>query len=374
MTREEYLIRLVKSAITRTEAEVPSEPFDWTEFAAYAEEQQFEHILFPLFKDKCINNIDERVWHHLQQKYGKAVRCDMLQDIELDAISEAFSNNGISHIPLKGSVVKKYYPLPDLRRSSDFDILIHDFDREKANAVLTNMGYDCESYKQIMDDSYRKDKTHLELHVSLVSPQASSFEFLSKVWEYVEEENDFRYAMKSEFLYVYLLAHLHRHLMGGGGGIKLISDFWILQNSIELDPELIETFAKMANLSNLNHCTTELVNKWFGDKACNSEQALIIEQLILGSGAYGNYETAMKMKFSNQNSSRVMNFIKLAFPPTSYLKIRYPILENYPYLLPLMWIMRFLDFKGYNLKSIFKAAKDSEGSEILHDFVVYISQ
>ena len=43
---------------------------------------------------------------------------------ELEEIRELFEGEGIAFMPLKGSVIRKYYPQPWMRTSCDIDILV----------------------------------------------------------------------------------------------------------------------------------------------------------------------------------------------------------------------------------------------------------
>ena len=372
---QEYLIYLLKTIIHNGQAQMP-EDIDWSSFAAYAETQQFEHIIYPLLKDKDISGIDPQVWHHLHQRYGRVVYRDSIQDMELEEICTALTENKIVHIPMKGSVVKYYYPLPDIRRSSDFDILIHDEDRHKATAVLKELGYAHKIKNQTMHDTFFRENTEIELHFMLVTPEAISYRFLKNVWDYAFPDEGCMYKMQPEFLYTHLLAHLHKHLMDGGGGIKLISDFWIMNRAVQLDHELLMEFTKKAGMTNLYECVNELAAKWFDDVPCENPYTLMIEKLLLNGGAYGDYETSMKMKFSKKGESenRFQRLLGFAFPSAEYLKIRYPVLEKHPQLLPFMWVRRLLDFKHYNPRVIIGATKKSGDEELLADFCEYISE
>ena len=374
---QKYLIYLIKCAVTGTSAELPKTTLNWEYLASYAEEQQFEHILYPMLKDIPDLAIGEKTWHHLHQRYGRTVYRDSIQDMELDEICTVFSNNKIRHIPLKGSIVKRYYPLPDIRRSGDFDILIHNDDRKTAGLLLKQLGYEQESKNQVMDDSFWRNKTHLELHVMLIPPTTESHVFFDRVWTYSVQENDYTYKMQTEFLYAYLLAHLHRHLMSGGGGIKLITDFFVLENKLDINREILINYLQQAKLTNLYNCVLKLAEKWFKDEKCTDSYTLLIEKLILGGNAYGDYETSMKMKFSrddsNEKSNKAAKLIKFAFPSAEYLKIRYPVLEKHPELLPVMWVRRLLDVENYNPKLIIKSAGDNTDKSVLKDLCEYIS-
>ena len=54
----------------------------------------------------------------------KAARRFVLQNDALDKISVALNDAQIPFIPLKGAVLRQLYPAPELRSSSDIDVLV----------------------------------------------------------------------------------------------------------------------------------------------------------------------------------------------------------------------------------------------------------
>ena len=50
---------------------------------------------------------------------------------ELEEICRVLEEAQIPHMPLKGSVIRKYYPEPWMRTSCDIDILVHESDLKK---------------------------------------------------------------------------------------------------------------------------------------------------------------------------------------------------------------------------------------------------
>lgn len=88
---------------------------------------------------------------------------------ELGRLREAMNEAKIPFIPLKGSVIRQYYPKPWMRTSCDIDILVHESDLERAVAMLVDkLAYKRES-KGSHDISLFSDYgVHLELHYSLI--------------------------------------------------------------------------------------------------------------------------------------------------------------------------------------------------------------
>ena len=61
---------------------------------------------------------------------------------ELSRVCRALAADGIEYMPLKGSVIRKFYPKPEFRTSCDIDIFLHPEDVERASSVMTEkLGY-----------------------------------------------------------------------------------------------------------------------------------------------------------------------------------------------------------------------------------------
>lgn len=344
---QQYLLYLINCVMKSEKAELPDEDFDWESFALYAKEQQFDHIIYPVLKDNPPET-EPRLWHMLHQKYGHVVVRDSEQDFVLDEICEALSEAKIIHIPLKGSVIKRLYPLPDLRNSIDFDILVHEEDMSKAAEVLQGIGFEVEFADEGLHDGFNRGKNHLELHKQLTVKDEPAYGFSREVWEYSYPENGYTYKMSDEFFYVYMLIHLRKHLfLSGGAGIKLILDFYVMRNQLKLDEKVLEKFCKQAHMEKFNETIVMLEKKWFEGFDCTDKNVLITEDMILNSGAYGDYQNYVDMVFAGGSSggisqNRFKNLITYLFPSVDFLKEQYKILRKYPFMLPFVWIYRIV--------------------------------
>ena len=85
----------------------------------------------------------------LEQYISKAVfRYEQL-NYENERICMALEKAQIPFIPLKGSIIRKYYPESWMRTSCDVDVLVHEEDAEKAVDVLVKeYGYTQELHLQ----------------------------------------------------------------------------------------------------------------------------------------------------------------------------------------------------------------------------------
>ena len=69
------------------------------------------------------------VYRNEQIKYAFAQICD------------TFELSSIPYIPLKGSVIRPYYPKESMRTSCDIDILVKEENHEAAIDVLVQRGF-----------------------------------------------------------------------------------------------------------------------------------------------------------------------------------------------------------------------------------------
>lgn len=181
------------------------------------------------------------------------------------------------------------------------------------------------------------------------------------------------------YLFLYRRDKHITHLTGGGGGIKLITDFVVIKRKIELDTELLEQYLAEARVKNLSVCVDKLIDKWFYDHGELDGMTALIEQLILTGGAYNNADVAEQMKLSREvkgDKSKLGGLIARVFPKCEHMSIRYPILKRHGWLLPVMWVVRLLDFRCYRPLQVLRALKevDSDMVSVLNDFESFISK
>ena len=83
---------------------------------------------------------------------------------ELEEICKLFEAEKIDHIPLKGSVMRRYYSQPWMRTSADIDMLVKEEDAERAEAVL------------IARLEYRSEKSNTGYDLSMFAPSGVHLE------------------------------------------------------------------------------------------------------------------------------------------------------------------------------------------------------
>ena len=95
---------------------------------------------------------------------------------ELGRLRKVLNEAKIPFIPLKGSVLRRYYPEPWMRTSCDIDVLVHEEAVDQAAQIIVDkLGYAYEK-KQYHDISLMSDGgVHLELHHTIKENKANKF-------------------------------------------------------------------------------------------------------------------------------------------------------------------------------------------------------
>ena len=291
----------------------------------------------------------------ISQKYQKQWMMAVYRyekiNYELKRVADILENNGIAFLPLKGSVLRKYYPEPWMRTSCDIDILIHPEDAEKAISILGEVGFSLQKSTTTYDyQMFSSSGVHLELHFSL-KQDASILQaetILDAVWDECELETDkqYHYYMRNEMFLFYHIVHMANHFTYGGCGIRPIIDLWLLTNKMEIDKGKLHFLLSQSKLLEFYEASFELSKVWL-ENASYSDITLRMEQFILTGGVYGNSSTSALMKAA-KGESKVRSFFKLLFLPRANLEVAYPNLKKHPILLPFYQIKRW--FRIFNRK------------------------
>lgn len=296
--------------------------------------------------DEDIHRGFERVMNMAAFRYVK-INCD------LEALSNTLEKAQIRFIPLKGSVIRKYYKEPWLRTSCDIDILIADSDVEKAKKVLVeelNYTYDSEWNYEISFHS--PNNTHIELHHILNDENKEIDKVLSTVWERSAPipKHSFHYEMSDEMYYFYHMAHMAKHFVNGGCGIRPFIDIWVLNHNCKFDKQKRYNLLDEAGLLQFAKAAEELSEVWINNERRTplSEQ---LEQFVLNGGIYGTVENrvAVQQVITGGKFSYIMSRVFLSY---DQLKITYPNLEKRKWTFPFYQVKRWFRLFG---KGKFKA-------------------
>ncbi len=270
-------------------------------------------------------------------------------------LSESFEAAKIPYLPLKGSVIRKYYPEAWMRTSCDIDILIHNEDMSKATDLLiNNCGYTYHGKGSHDVSLFSPNNIHIELHYELVEDGLvkEASKILNSVWNNTVKKSKYCFEMTDEFFYFYHIAHMAKHFENGGCGIRPFIDLWILDNIEGAEEKRRNELLMKGNLLKFADAARNLSKVWL-DNAEHTEITKQMEQYILKGGVYGNMENQIIVQQQKKGGRLKYAFFKV-FIPYDVIKFHYPILQKHRWLLPIMEVRRWfkLVFCGHAKRTI----------------------
>ncbi len=339
------IIQLIKSAVTEKSIQLPDD-FDWKCAVEIAKLHKIEALVYygAYYSQTAIPSELENT---LKKRVFAESMLDAQQTHEIFTLCKELDNRKIAYLPLKGMILKKYYPKPEMRYMSDADILIKEEEYSEIEKIMTELDY---TFKVESDHEYvwNKGVVSIELHKRLIpSYNEDYYKYYGDGWKLAKLNDGTQYFMTDEDFLIYMVTHLAKHYRDSGIGIKHFVDIWVYINQKNNpDEKYIETELKKLQLFEFYKNCMRLLDNWF-DSADNTEITDYMTSFVFSSGVYGRAENnelsdALKKTLSMTNTSnlRIKFYLKKIFVPYDTMKQRYRILERFPVLLPLMWAVR----------------------------------
>ena len=325
------------------------------EITSLAQKHDVIHlIVFALKKNGLLDEGNK----NLESKILLAVyRLEKL-NYELTKLCAALEQAEIPFIPLKGSVLRQYYPEPWMRTSCDIDVLVKEADLKRAIACLTDgLHYRYETQNRHDVSLFTQQGQHIELHYTLLEDGAvnSALVVMDTVWDTAIKRGGYTYCyeMPDEMFYFYHIAHMAKHFVETGGcGIRPFLDIWVLNHRIDFDREKRDKLLSDGGLGVFAKQAELLSEVWFG----NAEHTEITKQMegyILRGGVYGTNTNRVVVQ-QQKKGGKVRYVLSKNFIPYDVIKFHYPILQKHKWLTPIMEVRRWgkLIFCGHLKRTV----------------------
>ena len=261
---------------------------------------------------------------------------------DLESICRLFENEGIVHIPLKGSVIRGYYPKPEMRTSCDIDVLIHKEDLKKARELLENeLGFKYNDKCGHDISFWSPANIEIELHHTLFEHNFDEKNQLDKVWQYATPCECFTYKheLDKAFFMFYHIVHMAKHVRSGGCGIRPFLDLAILEEKFGYDKDAFIELISQTGLEIFTNKIFDVAHMWFGTTE-HDETSELMAEYVFGAGAYGSIENQVARNRS-KNKSKLKLIISRIFISRKELEIMYPTVKAHPILTPVFEVVRW---------------------------------
>lgn len=371
----DYLIELIKAVIKETKPmEKPAE-VDWTELLELAHYHKVEEMaLYAISQLENKPEGDEAgYWFNYHNKNNLL---NMLQTEEADLLVNAASEAGLDILPLKGFIMKSFYPRPEFRQMGDLDFLVEAKHVNDFRPIMRDLGY--EETNVGLEDSHdvyeKKPYMEIEIHRRLLPPTEENHWHTDDIWQRLvrDEKNPHLMHMTWEDYYLFHLLHFEKHYSMGGCGIRFLIDQHYLMKAFKdtLDWDYINEILPKMNYVEFEKMVRELTEVWFGDREMTKELEGPAE-FIINSGVFGDFEHYQKWCYERYQrelgiKSKTGFFFRRMFMERERMEFSYPILKKHGWLLPFLWIHRLFKAVLFNRDRVmleldnFKDEKDKD--------------
>ena len=325
-----------------------------------------------------------------EESMVKAVRKVLLFDAERKKLCAWMESEHIWYLPLKGIVLKEYYPSIGMRQMSDNDILFDADAWERVEKHMLSEGYETESVGRRHHDVYRKAPVYnFEMHRSLYSKRDNErwVEYYSDIKNRLLSDqsevvcnavhgasenttanqtesanggnSSCGYHMSDEDFYIYITSHAYKHYSKSGTGIRTLLDFYAYLKAKEesLDFDYIRTECRKLGIRDFEKRSRRLCWKVFSSQQIydrvSFEQSLSADEMemlkyYLSSGVYGTFERMVENRIEKQKKtdgrgklSKLTYYWHRVFPGMELYE-NYPLLVKHKFLIPAYWVYRLV--------------------------------
>ena len=344
-------------------------PEQWNEIFLMAD----AHKVLPLVYQAAYTLMDPDDAARIRSRVRKTVMLQTLKTHEFLLLNENLREAGCEPIVVKGLVCRNLYPQPDLRPSSDEDILIPEAQFADCCRVLREFGMDTdvpeEKWPETFEVPFRKKDSplFLEVHKSLFAPNSEAYGHWNRFFDGARErairDGDVLTLSETDHLF-YLLCHAFKHFIHSGFGIRQVCDIvlyankkgqavdWkqVYDNCCKIRAEYFAAALFRIGESYLGFDPVKAGYPAFWQELSAEETDMLMD--LLSAGVYGS-ATRSRVHSSNltldavsadrKGKQRVILKNSL-FPSAKSLTGRYPYLEKRPWLLPVAWTGRILSY------------------------------
>lgn len=354
----EYLIHLLSCALNDNQVQ-KREEVDYSTLLSLAKKHQIFNIIFPLIKD------DEDVPQEYRDKFRNFNLSEISRMLvinnEREMVYDMLDENGIKYMPLKGLIIKKYYPLETMRQMSDNDILVDAKGRDIILSFMKKMGYKCVATGENSDDYHKPPYCTFEFHLSLFFKECDFYPEFNNIWgnAYQDDERPYMYHMGLEDIYIYSVCHMYKHFSSAGCGIRFLADNYLFlkKENNKLDWSYINSELEKYGILEYEKKCRKLAFDMFDENALDDDEIELLETFI-NYGIYGDGKirlarTINKMaEESSLEKAKKDYILKRLFPSKEKMVADNRILEKRPYLLPLYYIMRLFKALKYRKRTL----------------------
>ena len=266
----------------------------------------------------------------------------------------------IWYMPLKGFIMKNYYPAFGMREMSDIDILFDSSKAREVREIMQSLGFETKKFNAGPHDVYTgKPDKKFEMHRVLfgfTNEKFNNYYHDIKNKLLLKTGSNYYYEFSKEDFYIYITAHEFKHYSSGGTGLRSLIDIYLFMKKFadELDYNYIASELGKLGMTEFEANNKSLAMNLFGVGKISDINKEIYEHMIF-SGAKGTLDHKVHNKLKTR--SKVKYLFERIFLSDIELRERFPFFHKHKILLPFLVIYRGFRALTVKRKSILQEIK-----------------
>lgn len=357
-----YFLHILNCFVCEKSPQAIPENIDWEELLELSEIHCVQGIIWVVLSKTDITEVPEIVKKNLNKGFVSSVKISIEQEIALEQIKKKLNESGVQHVMMKGSVIKKCYPVKELRTMGDIDYLINEESREICHKAMLDLGY-TPLVKGASVWEYKGKLAYVEVHNKIIYQKLflgiDYTQYFSDVFDNLIQISENTYEMVPEYHLVYIIVHLSKHLYRVGCGVRMIMDIPVFINYYKdsINWDSLKARLKEIKMWEFTQNLLYLCVKYFDCKLPdnvykeNDEIAEKLMEYIISAGVFGRYKrNEYEVKFGTENANKtglkkvlgkVKTVFKMVFPDYKTMCGWYGWFDGKPkWMLPWGWCKR----------------------------------
>lgn len=340
-------------------------------------------ICIALEATAIFENADPEIVKRWKDAKNKAIRKNILLDAERAQILHEMDQAGIWYMPLKGSVLKEFYPKFGMRQMVDNDILYDAAFQFQLKEIMVKRGYKTKSIGKGPHDTYHKPPIYnFEMHTALFGssngPAWAAYNADVRKKLIADPANPYALHFTDEDFSIYMTAHAYKHYQSEGNGLRMLVDSYVLNRAkgSAWDREYMQSELDALGIAEFEEQSRTLSEKLFGTARAVSMTELTepeSEMLLYcaRSGTHGTMQNWVKNNIKKlqpdgkpvSNRTKLRYYCSRLFPGREWCRTSHPFFYRHPVLLPFFWIYRIVRgvlFRNKRITSEIRTVKNIE--------------
>ncbi len=293
-----------------------------------------------------------------EEAKARSIRKVLLHDIERADVFSEFEKAGIWYLPLKGIILKDYYPKIGMRQITDNDILIDSTRQSDIREIMLKCGFRVQSYDKSKHDVYLKDPVcNFQMHITLFEADGKSplYNYFKDIDKRILKDPDSKFGrhFTDEDFYLYIKSHEYKHFSSGGTGLRNLVDTYLYLKSFndKLDWSFLDAEFEKLQFADYEKNSRELSLDLFDGKKLSDPEKKLLDYYIF-SGTFGNLENSIR-----NTGSKSRYVLERLFVPAESMEKRYPVFYRHRFFLPFLPFYRVFCGLKNNRKKIVSELK-----------------